>query len=87
MASGAAVGVPGTLAMLELVHRRHGRLPWARLFVPAIALAREGFLVSPRLALLLDMDGCPMHFQPPARRYFFDAAGKRLERWPPVAQS
>jgi gamma-glutamyltranspeptidase/glutathione hydrolase len=75
VASGAAVGVPGVLAMLELAHRRHGRLPWARLFVPAITLAREGFLVSPRLALLLDWMG-PDAFSAPARHYFFDAAGK-----------
>ncbi len=75
VASGAAVGVPGTVAMLELAHRRHGRLPWARLFAPAITLARDGFLVSPRLALLLDWMG-PDAFSAPARRYFFDAAGK-----------
>jgi gamma-glutamyltranspeptidase/glutathione hydrolase len=75
VASGAAVGVPGTVAMLELVHRRHGRLPWARLFAPAIALARDGFLVSPRLALLLEWMG-PDAFSAPARHYFFDAAGK-----------
>jgi gamma-glutamyltranspeptidase/glutathione hydrolase len=75
IASGAAVGVPGTLAMLELAHRNHGRLPWARLFVPAIALARDGFLVSPRLATLLDWMGADA-FSAPARHYFFDAAGK-----------
>jgi gamma-glutamyltranspeptidase / glutathione hydrolase len=74
VASGAAVGVPGTLAMLELAHRRHGRLAWARLFAPAIVLARDGFVVSPRLALLLAWMG-PDAFSAPARRYFFDAAG------------
>jgi len=75
VSSGAAVGVPGALAMLELAHRRHGRLPWEQLFAPAIALAREGFLVSPRLALLLEWMGADA-FSMPARRYFFDAAGK-----------
>lgn len=75
IASGAAVGVPGALAMLELAHRRHGRLPWARLFAPALALARDGFLVSTRLSLLLDWMG-PEAFAPDARRYFFDASGK-----------
>ncbi len=75
IASGAAVGVPGTLAMLELAHRQQGRLPWARLFAPAITLAREGFLVSPRLSLMLDWMGAEA-FAPAARRYFFDASGK-----------
>jgi gamma-glutamyltranspeptidase / glutathione hydrolase len=75
IASGAAVGVPGTLAMLEFAHRRHGRLAWARLFEPATTLAREGFIVSPRLAMLLAWMG-PDAFPAPARRYFFDAAGK-----------
>ncbi len=78
VASGAAVGVPGTLAMLELAHRRHGRLPWAQLFAPAMTLARDGFLVSPRLALLLDWIGADA-FSPAARRYFFDANGRA---WP-----
>jgi gamma-glutamyltranspeptidase/glutathione hydrolase len=76
--SGAAVGVPGALAMLELAHRRHGHLPWARLFAPAIKLARDGFPVSPRLALLLAWMGADA-FSPAARRYFFDANGKP---WP-----
>ena len=47
---GLAVGVPGALAALALAHRRYGQLPWRRLFEPAIALARNGFNVSPRLA-------------------------------------
>jgi gamma-glutamyltranspeptidase/glutathione hydrolase len=47
---GSAVGIPGTLRMLEVMHRRHGRLPWRVLFEPAIALADGGFAVSPYLA-------------------------------------
>lgn len=47
---GLAVGVPGAIAALELAHRRYGRLPWAKLFDPAIALAENGFEVSPLLA-------------------------------------
>lgn len=47
---GRSVGVPGAVAALEAAHKAHGRLPWADLFFPAIALAEEGFAVSPRLA-------------------------------------
>ncbi|MBM3479499.1 MAG: gamma-glutamyltransferase, partial [Alphaproteobacteria bacterium] len=50
---GHAVGVPGLLRMLEIAHRDHGRLPWARNFEPAIAMARDGFAVSPRLHALV----------------------------------
>jgi gamma-glutamyltranspeptidase/glutathione hydrolase len=46
---GRAVGVPGAVRMLEAAHRVHGRLPWRQLFEPAIALADEGFAISPRL--------------------------------------
>ena len=46
---GRSVGVPGLVAMAAEAHRRHGRLPWATLFEPAIRLAREGFDLSPRL--------------------------------------
>ena len=46
---GRSVGAPGVLRMLALAHRRHGLLPWTRLFAPAIRLAEEGFVISPRL--------------------------------------
>lgn len=45
---GRAVGVPGNIRMFEAAHRAHGRLPWARLFAPAIRLARDGYRLSPR---------------------------------------
>jgi gamma-glutamyltranspeptidase / glutathione hydrolase len=50
---GRSVGVPGTVRMLELAHQQHGKLPWAKLFNPAIALAEGGFKVSPRLHTLV----------------------------------
>jgi gamma-glutamyltranspeptidase / glutathione hydrolase len=50
MVSGRAVGVPGLLAMLELAHQRHGRLPWATLFEHAIRHANDGIDMPPRLA-------------------------------------
>ena len=51
--SGRSVGVPGAVAMLEMAHREHGRLPWAQPWQPAERLAREGFAVSPRLNELI----------------------------------
>jgi gamma-glutamyltranspeptidase/glutathione hydrolase len=53
---GRAVGVPGVLRMLELAHRRHGRLAWDALFADAIRLAEAGFAVSPRLRMSLERE-------------------------------
>jgi gamma-glutamyltranspeptidase/glutathione hydrolase len=47
---GRSVGVPGNMALMAMAHRKSGKLPWARLFQPAIRLADEGFVVTPRLA-------------------------------------
>ena len=41
-----SAGVPGSVAGLELAHRKHGRLPWPRLVQPAVRLAEAGFPVS-----------------------------------------
>ncbi|WP_332677925.1 gamma-glutamyltransferase family protein [Brevundimonas sp.] len=48
--SGRSTGAPGAVAMLAMAHRAHGRLPWNALFGDAERLARDGFVVSPRLA-------------------------------------
>ena len=45
-----SVGVPGTVAGLHLAWKEHGKLPWERLVAPAIALARDGFILSESLA-------------------------------------
>ena len=45
-----AVGVPGTVAGLHLAWKEQGKLPWKRLVEPAVALARDGFVVSEALA-------------------------------------
>jgi gamma-glutamyltranspeptidase/glutathione hydrolase len=76
---GRSVGTPGVLRMLELVHRRYGKLPWADLFAPAIALAEAGFPVSPRLKALLARDPFLARFEP-ARSYFYAADGTPRER-------
>ena len=72
---GRSVGVPGTPRLLEVAHARHGRLPWATLFQPAIALAEKGFPMSPRLFTLAGKDKS-LAEQPAARDYFFGADGR-----------
>ncbi|MGH7555301.1 MAG: gamma-glutamyltransferase family protein, partial [Longimicrobiales bacterium] len=71
---GLSVGVPGTVRLLEALHKEHGRLPWAQLLAPAIRLAEQGFHISPRLNLLLRWYGA-QNFAPRARAYFFDRGG------------
>ncbi|MBV9568501.1 MAG: gamma-glutamyltransferase family protein, partial [Hyphomicrobiales bacterium] len=41
-----SISVPGSLAAIGSMHAAHGRLPWADLVMPAIALARDGFAVT-----------------------------------------
>ena len=41
-----AVGVPGTVAGLELAHQKYGSLPWEDLLQPAIDLATNGMPIS-----------------------------------------
>jgi gamma-glutamyltranspeptidase/glutathione hydrolase len=73
--SGRAVGVPGTIAVLELAHRNHGRLPWHELAAPALTLAERGFPVSPRLHALLAWDRF-LRRDPYAARYLYGPDGK-----------
>jgi len=47
---GLSVGIPGVIKMLWLAHQKYGKLPWAKLFEPAIKLSEEGFPVGPKLA-------------------------------------
>ncbi len=42
-----APSVPGTVAGLFRAHQRFGKLPWARVVAPALALARDGVKLSP----------------------------------------
>jgi gamma-glutamyltranspeptidase/glutathione hydrolase len=74
---GRSVGVPGQLRVMAMAHAQSGKLPWARLFQPAIRLARDGFQASPRLANALVQYAA--HMDSNGRAIFMDAAGKP---WP-----
>ena len=74
---GLSVGAPGLLRMLEMAHRAHGRLPWARLFEPAMRIATDGFAVSPRLHKLI-VENPQLREYPATAGFFYDKDGAPL---------
>ena len=67
---GRSVGVPGIPKLLEDVHKRYGKLPWASLFDKPIALAEQGFTVSPRMAKSIEQNLEPLKRYPQTAAYF-----------------
>lgn len=47
---GLAVGVPGELRGFEALHKKYGKMPWIKLFLPAVKLNAIGFKVPNQLA-------------------------------------
>jgi gamma-glutamyltranspeptidase/glutathione hydrolase len=76
---GLSVGVPGVLAMLESAHKKYGRLPWAKLFEPAIRLSEKGFPVSEKLARTIRAYP-QMEAMPDVKRYFYKKDGTPLSQ-------
>lgn len=74
---GRSVGVPGALRGMALAYRQGGRLPWARLFQPAIRLARDGWVASPRFARTIPAYGG--HLTAASRALFAGPGGRPLE--------
>ncbi len=76
--SGLSVGVPGNLALAAKAHGAHGKLPWASLFAPAIALAEDGFVMNRRLFESLNGNKGRADKTPSAKAVFFAADGNPL---------
>ncbi len=76
---GRSVGTPGTVKLLQHTHQRLGKLPWKALFEPAINLAKKGFVVSPRLAKLVDNDQEYLQRSAQAKAYFFNQDGSPIK--------
>lgn len=75
---GRSVGTPGTVKLLYEVHKKHGKLPWNELFGPALALADNGFEVSPRLNQLISRAAESLYRYKETRDYFLSEEGVPL---------
>ena len=76
--TGLSVGVPGNIALAAEAHERHGKLPWADLFAPAIALAREGWELTPRAVRALDVSRSSAAHDADGLALFYSPAGEPL---------
>lgn len=77
--SGRSVGVPGAVAMLAMAQAEHGRLAWSDLFTDAERLARDGFILPPRLGTFINTaaDQAPQAHTAWADAYFDRPDGTR----------
>lgn len=78
-----AVGVPGTVAGMDLALRKYGSMTWKDVIAPAIRLADQGFEISPHLAELIDSSKNQLGKWPASKAIFFKdgkplLAGERL---------
>src|SRR5690606_14842132 len=71
-----SVATPGLVRGLFAIHRAHGSLPMAEIVAPAIAAAREGVLLTPFQAWILQTIGPIYRHTPGAREIFTDEAGE-----------
>ena len=67
-----AIGVPGTVAGLDLALTRYGTRPRAELMAPAIELARDGFVLEEGDARFLAEGADDFAKDPPAAAIFLD---------------
>ncbi len=78
VASGLSIGVPGNLALAAQAHQRHGKLAWAKLFEPAIQLARDGWTLSQRGREFLVRSKATAARSKEGAALFYDAQGEPL---------
>ena len=76
-AGGRPFGVPGTLPVLAMAHRRYGKLPWRALFEPAIRIAEAGFPMPKFLGQIIELDRIDPR-ESPTLALYFGADGKPL---------
>jgi gamma-glutamyltranspeptidase / glutathione hydrolase len=76
--SGLSIGVPGNLRLAEEAHRRHGKLAWSELFEPAIRLARDGWELTERFRMFLEIRPQSAARDPAGKALFYDESSQPL---------
>ncbi|TIX49113.1 gamma-glutamyltransferase [Alteraurantiacibacter aquimixticola] len=76
--TGLSIGVPGNIALAAEAHDRYGKLGWEQLFQPAIALARDGWEITPRFVEFLQFAQNRAGLTDSGRALFYDAQGNPL---------
>jgi gamma-glutamyltranspeptidase/glutathione hydrolase len=82
-----AAGVPGSVAGLWVAHQRFGRLPWRDVVMPAVVLARDGFVTTPQLMKELSHGLRRFAGKTNFNEYFGAAVEHELFRQPELAAS
>jgi len=71
-----SVGVPGTVAGMQEMHAKLGRLPWNELLQPAVDLARNGLVLTEKEARGLNRQRTEFMKENPGKNYLLSAEGK-----------
>ncbi len=70
LSTAQASGVPGSVDGMTEAHKKYGKLKWPELVEPAIALARDGFKITKRLAADLNRNAADFKQRNPGKKYF-----------------
>ena len=71
-----SVGVPGTVAGMQEMHDKLGRLPWNKLLQPAVDLARNGLILTEKEARGLNRQRTEFLKENPGKNYLLSIDGK-----------
>jgi gamma-glutamyltranspeptidase/glutathione hydrolase len=82
-----SVGVPGTVAGMQEMHVKLGKLPWSELVKPAVELASKGLLLTEKEARGLNRQRTEFLKENPGKTYLLSADGKEWKQGDLLVQS
>lgn len=69
-----SVATPGALHALKKAHQKYGKIKWAKLFEPAIKIAKNGYPISKKM--FVHLDSMPHLSKSESLRIYFEQNGK-----------